>query len=133
MSADDFPDDGRASALRAWARGDIALEAAVELLIRFHGGRLLGGCWIRRDEHNGERWDFQAQHTVSEGGYLSGGERRVLAIASSLASPGHPVDLGEAITGIDPDALRCVLGALTYAGGGSRSFEEPGQVQDEPR
>lgn len=121
----------RAIGLRHWADGVPAQMAAVELLIVFNGGRLLHGPWIRRGGFS-THW-FDPDIAAAEGGHLSGGERRVLAIASSLTSAGHPVDLGDAITGIDPDALRCVLSALTHAGGGSRSFEEPGQVHDEPR
>lgn len=72
------------------------------------------------------------KHTHAEGAHLSGGARRVLAVAASLAVSNRPVYLREAITGIDPDALQCVLRALAHAGD-SRSFEEPGQAHDEPR
>jgi len=105
--------------LRDWARGDLALEAAVELLIWFHGGRLLSGNWIRRDEHKGDRWYFHVKHAVAEGGHLSGGEQRVLAISASLAVSNRPVDLSDAIAGLDPDTLQLVLDALAHAGGGS--------------
>ncbi|WP_260683265.1 hypothetical protein [Brevibacterium casei] len=39
----------------------------------------------------------------------------MLAIAASLASTDHPVDLGGVITGLDPSALRLVLEALAHA------------------
>lgn len=107
--------DARTVSLRAWAGGDVALEAAVELLVRPLGGRLLDGLWIRRHVSGGV-W-FDADLAALEGGYLSGGERRLLAIASSLASSDHPVDLRDAITGIDPAALQLVLEALAHAGG----------------
>lgn len=64
----------------------------------------LSGSRICRDGHNGDRWYFHAKHAVAEGVHLSGGERRVLAIAASLAVSNRPVDLGDAITGLDPDA-----------------------------
>src|SRR5690606_33785510 len=76
-----MPDLTTADALRAWARCDLALEAAVELLADAVGGRLLHGPWVCRDEH-GLLW-FDPDVAAAEGGYLSGGERRVLAIASS--------------------------------------------------
>ena len=105
----------RATGLRFWAEGILAQEAAVELLITFSNGRLLSGPWVRPGGF-GSFW-FDADVAAEAGGYLSGGERRVLDIASSLASAAHPVDLGDAITGLDPEALRCVLDALAHAGG----------------
>lgn len=126
-----MPDLTTADALRAWARCDLALEAAVELLADAVGGRLLHGPWVCRDEH-GLLW-FDPDVAAAEGGYLSGGERRVLAIASSLASAEHPVDLNDAVTGIDREALRCVLKALAHAGCGAGVLEGPGWTRDEPR
>lgn len=126
-----MPDLTTAEALRAWARGLLPLEAAVELLAGAVGGRLLHGPWIRRDEH-GRHW-FDPDVAAAEGGYLSGGERRVLAIAASLASAEHPVELNDAVTGIDRQALRCVLQALAHAGGGAGVVEGPGWTRDETR
>lgn len=113
--------DERVGHLRTWARGDLALEAAVELLIGALDGRLLDGPWILRNAR--DHWYFHTKHIGSGSGHLSGGERRVLAIAASLADSNRPVDLGVAITGLDPDALRLVLEALEHAGGGSESPE----------
>lgn len=105
-----------ADALRSWAKGDSALEAAVEILVGSHqNGQLIDGPWVRRHASGGY-W-FDADVADIEGGYLSGGQRRVLAIASSLASSAHRVDLRNAITGLDPEALRLVLVALARAGG----------------
>lgn len=109
----------RAAAMRAWAAGDLALEAAVEILIRSLDGRLLDGPWVRLNSSGGI-W-FDPTVAGREGGYLSGGERRVLAVASSLASSDHPVDLRDAITGIDPEALNVLLDALAHAGGRSHA------------
>lgn len=117
------PTDDLYSSLGRWASGDLALEAAVHLLGTAHHGRLLAGPWVRRGS-SGEHW-FDADLAVAEGAYLSGGERRVLLLAASLASEAHPVDLGAAITGVDPDALQHVLEALAHAGG-SASTVSPG-------
>ncbi|MDP5226908.1 MULTISPECIES: hypothetical protein [Arthrobacter] len=106
----------RAEGLRSWAAGILAQEAAVELLIAFSRSRLLDGPWVREGGGVGSFW-FDEDVAAEAGGYLSGGERRVLDIASSLASPSHPLDLGDAITGLDPEALRCVLDSLAHAGG----------------
>lgn len=104
----------RLGALRAWTGGDLALEAAVELLTTALDGRLLTGPWVRDG-----LW-FDADTAATESGALSGGERRVLAIATSLTSADHPVGLGNAITGLDPDALDAALEALALAGGQDR-------------
>lgn len=104
----------RAGALREWAHGDLALAAAVELLATALGGRLLDGPWVRQDGTDGF-W-FDPDVAAAEAGVLSGGERRVLALATSLASSEHPVDLGDAITGLDPDVLDAALRALGHAG-----------------
>lgn len=107
--------DDRVDALRSWARGLLPTEAAVELIISAVGGRLLDGPWVRRDDLGHVYLDPEV--AVAEAGALSGGERRVLAIATSLISNDHPVSLGDAITGLDPDAFGSVLTALTHAGG----------------
>lgn len=104
----------RLEALRSWARGLLALEAAVELLATGLNGWLLSGPWVRQEETGGT-W-FDPDTAAVETGALSGGERRVLAIATSLAGPEHPVDLSDAITGLDPHALDAVLDALALAG-----------------
>lgn len=107
--------DDRLEALRSWAQGDLALAASIELLGTAQDGRLLGGPWVRQVE--ADRLCFDADTAAAESGALSGGERRVLAIAASLASSDHPVALGDAITGLDPDAFDAVLDALALAGG----------------
>lgn len=119
--------DAIKDSLRAWARGVVSTEAAVELLVNALNGRLLSGPWVRAETEIPagrppsrswrRRWYwFDTKLAATESGYLSGGERRVLAIAASLAG-GDPVDLSDAITGIDQDAMRHVLSALEHAGG----------------
>lgn len=104
----------KATALRAWAKGNYPLEAAVELLIRVFGGRLLTGPWIGETE-NGQIW-FDVDG-VDEAGYLSGRELRVLDIAASLASNERRVALTDVLPGLDRHALELVLAADAHAGG----------------
>jgi hypothetical protein len=86
--------------LRHWADGVPAQLAAVEMLVSFGVGRLVDGPWVRPGGF-GSFW-FDPDVAAEAGGHLSGGERRALAIASSLASAVHPVDLSDAVTGLDP-------------------------------
>jgi len=104
-----------ANDLRAWARGLRPLEAAVELIATACGGVLLAGPWTRSDEHG--RIYFDVEVAAAEGGYLSGGERRVLKIAMSLASDQNPVDLSDAVTGLDREGTQAVLAAIAHASG----------------
>ncbi|WP_423185100.1 hypothetical protein [Arthrobacter sp. NyZ413] len=110
-----------ADAFRAWAKGSYTIEAATELLLRAFGGRFAapGNPWVHVDSTDGDHpktaWiDFEAipEHT----GPLSGGERRLLAIAASIAED-VPIVLGDVIPGLDRDVLDLVLAALAHAGG----------------
>lgn len=103
-----------ADQLRLWASGLLTLEAAVELLIASANGRLLAGPWVRQDASSTR---FDPDTAAAECGHLSGGERRVLSIATSLASSAHPVDLSDAITGLDDINLDLVLRAFAHACG----------------
>jgi hypothetical protein len=62
--------------------------------------------------------DWQAAVTALEAGWLpcSGGEGRVLRIAASIAE-GVPVDLREAVTGLDEANLALVARAVLHSGG----------------
>lgn len=101
--------------LREWARGLYALEAAVELLIRFNHGRLLGDVWIQHDD---SRCWFCPEEVPMESSGLSCGEHRVLLIAATLADPSLiKVGLGHLVTGRDRDTLDLVLAAIAHAGG----------------
>ncbi|ALG29532.1 hypothetical protein AOZ07_11445 [Glutamicibacter halophytocola] len=113
----------RIAGLRAWA--DTSLErAAVELLIGFNGSHLMDGPWIRRGAP-GLFW-FDPDTAADESGHLSGGERRVLAVATSLVSPSRPVDLGDVMTGIDPNAFALVIQAMGQAYGLTATDNEKG-------
>ena len=91
------------TALRAGAQGLYVLEAAADLIIEH-------ATWLDRDDfrihvHRGARTaaiDWEAAISALEAGRLpsSGGERRMLQLAASLAYD-IPVSLGDAVTGID--------------------------------
>lgn len=105
------PTSARAAALRQWARGMYTTEAAAELLIRAD----LLGPWARHTDDGGVWFDTDAvdEHL----GVLSGGERRTLLIAASLAHNSRTVELGEVVAGLDRHHLALVLAAIAHAGG----------------
>lgn len=92
--------------LRAWARGMYATEAATELLLRAFGGKFAapGNPWIHTSteaEGPGQvrAWiDFAS--IPDEVGPLSGGERRFLMLAASLAED-VPAVSGDVVPGLD--------------------------------
>jgi hypothetical protein len=113
--------DQLARALHACAAGIYAAEAGVNLLIA-------NGTFIHR-------YDFTSrfiEHGTSSGtpvaaidwgaavnaGELpcSGGERRILQLAASLAD-GVPVSLRDTVTGLDHDNTARLLGAIRHATG----------------
>jgi hypothetical protein len=104
--------------LRAWARGVYATEAAVELLVRFQDGRFAhpGHPWIMPDPGEGWYWLEPDHLTGPTVACLSGGERRLLAIVASLTG-GAPVDLGDALAGLDRDTVTLVLASVAHASG----------------
>ena len=118
----------RAEGLRAWAAGMHTTAAAAELLIR-SGPPLLTGPWVEHDPERGRYW-FNVEAAAEHSGYLSGGERRVLDLAASLASDEHPVALGDAVSGIDRKHLMLVLAAIAHAAGShedSRPISKQGE------
>jgi hypothetical protein len=116
-----------AAALRACAHGLYPAEAAAEFLISH-------ASWLCRDEfRNGfadvgtsitdgttlmAAIDWSAAITALDEGGLpaSGGERRVLRLAASLAD-GIPVDLRDAFTGMDTANVDRAVGAMLHASG----------------
>lgn len=112
----------RVASLRSWARGELAIEATVELLIRTHRGQLLDEPWVCCDE-DGRYW-FDVDLAADHASYVSGEASRVLPIAVSLASGNHPLDLRDAISGLDPETLQLVLAALAHAGGATSALRD---------
>jgi hypothetical protein len=112
------------AALRAAAAGIHPDEAAAGLIIS-HGSFLARGDFTLHIEtaagiSDGTPmawidWDAVA---ALDGGRLpaSGGERRIVRIAASLAA-GHPVSLRDAIPGLDPCNLKLVTTAIRRAAG----------------
>lgn len=108
--------------LRAWAKGMYTTEAATELLLRAFGGKFAapGNPWVHTStgpEGPGQvkAWiDFEG--IPAEAGPLSGGERRFLLLAASLAE-NVPVVLGDVVSGLDRENLDLVLAAIAHAGG----------------
>jgi len=111
-----------ADALQADARGLLCSEAAVDLLIRQQS-------WLhRRDFVEGHietdapthtaRVDWKAAVAALEAGWLpcSSGEGQLLRIAGSLAE-GIPLDLHDAITGLDASNTALVAQAIYHAAG----------------
>ena len=107
------------TALRAGAAGLYALEAAAGLIIAH-------GTWLTRDDfarfiHHDSAiaaidWETAAA-TLEQGGLpASGGERRMLRLAASLADQA-PVSLGDAITGIDDRNVGLLIKAVSHASG----------------
>jgi len=115
---------GLADALRACADGIYPLEAGAGLLIA-------NGTFLHRDDFtsrfilNGTSGstrtaaiDWGAATTALAAGQLpcSRGEQRVLLLAASLAD-GIPVDLRDAVTGIDQRNVQLLVTAIRRASG----------------
>lgn len=105
--------------LRAWAKGNYASEAGVELLIRAFGGRFAqpGQPWVEPVLNNeGEAWiDFEA--IPNHIGPLSSGERGVLQIAASIGSLRAKVSIKDAVWSLDDDNARLVVTAIARSVG----------------
>jgi len=119
--------DDLTSALRACAAGLYPLEAGVALLIS-------NGTFLRRDDFTSRfittatsisdgttlmaTIDWDAAIAALHAGELpcSGGERRVLKLSSSLAG-GTPVDLRDAVTGLDDGNIARLVTAILHASG----------------
>jgi hypothetical protein len=114
------------AALRAHAEGAYACEAATELLIA-HDSWLRRRDFLTRFVHTSSgsaggtpvaAVDWPAAITALDAGHLpcSSGENRILKIIASLAE-GIPVDLRDALTGLDASNLDLVTRAVRRAGG----------------
>ena len=100
--------------LLAQATGSRPAEAALLILTEALNGRLLDAVRLLGDNDTMAEIDWPATRTST--GYLSGGERRLLALADSLAS-GHPVDLADTVTGLDDWNAHVVVDAIAHATG----------------
>jgi hypothetical protein len=119
--------DDLTAALRACAAGLYPLEAGVALLIA-------NGTFLHRDDFTSRfitvatsisdgttqmaAIDWDAAIAALHAGELpcSGGERRVLELSSSL-SGGTPIDLRDAITGLDDGNIARLVTAILHASG----------------
>jgi len=117
---------GLAAALRSCATGTYAAEAGAVLLID-HGVFLHRAdftdrfVWQGTSDTGGTRLaqvDWTAAARALGAGELpcSAGERRILLLAASLAA-GIPVDLGDAVTGLDSCNIDRLLTAIRLANG----------------
>ena len=124
MTATDCP---LHAALRACASGVFPTEAGVGLLIGH-------GTWLHRDDFAGAfvhtgvsitdgitkmaQIDWPAAIAALDAGSLpcSGGERRMLRLAASIAD-GIPVGLRDTLTGIDDRNVQLVVAAILHASG----------------
>lgn len=115
-----------AAALRTCAAGLYPLEAGVGLLIA-------NGTFLHRDDFTSRfiirststpedaqmaAVDWDAVATALSVGELpcSSGERRILKLAASLAG-GIPVDLNDAVTGLDRHNIQRLVTAIRHASG----------------
>ena len=116
---------GLADAVRAGAAGLYSLEAACDLVI--------SAGWLRRDDFalfistgtsltggvtELAHIDWQAAVASRDTGLLpcSSGENRILRLAASIAA-GIPVDLNDALTGLDQARIALVVRAVRHANG----------------
>ena len=111
-----------ADPLRAWARGIYPDEAGVELLIA-HGVFLHRADFTSRfisipgDGAGLAVIDWHAAIAALDGSLpCSAGENRMLRLAASLAA-GMPVNLRDALTGIDDRGIQLVINAVLHASG----------------
>jgi hypothetical protein len=110
-----------AGPLRACARGIYPDEAGVELLIGhatfLHRADFTGRFTTTSDGTGLAAIDWTAAITALEAGLpCSGGEQRMLRLAASLAG-GIPVNLRDALTGIDDRGIQLVIKAVLHASG----------------
>jgi hypothetical protein len=123
------------AALRACASGFYPAEASTELIIS-HGSFLARSDFTSRFTHIGASItdgtttmadiDWPAAITALDTGNLpcSSGEQRMLRLAASLAD-GIPVDLRDALTGIDDHNIGLVITAVLHASGKRQETRNP--------
>ena len=120
-----------AAALRACATGLYPLEAGVGLLIA-------NGTFLHRDDFTSRfilctttaedapmaavDWDAAAAALTAGELPCSRGEQRILKLAASLAG-GIPVDLNDAVTGLDQHNTQRLVTAIRHASGQRQATE----------
>ena len=124
---------GLVGAVRAGAAGLYSLEAACDLVI--------GTGWLHRDDFSLfvstvtsttdaaaelAHIDWQSVISSRDAGLLPCGsaENRILRMAASIAA-GIPVDLNDALCGLDPASISLVVRAVRHANG-QRPADQPG-------
>lgn len=127
--------DDLIAALEACAAGFYPLEAGVALLIS-HGTFLHRDDFATRFIEHGTSItdgttpmaaiDWDAAITALQTGELpcSGGERRILELSGSLAA-GIPIDLRDAITGLDTENTARLVIAIRHASGNRPGKADP--------
>lgn len=119
-----------AAALRARAQGIYHLEAGVELLI--HAGSVWPGAPFLRQlgdlDGRPTMVDVDVEQLLETANTWSEGQQRVAAIAASLLDPDHPVDLSDAVRGLDRRNTSLILAAIAHANG---SHEQSDLARDE--
>lgn len=125
MTAIQPRDPGLAGAVRAGSAGLYSLEAACDLVI--------GAGWLHRDDFGSfvstvtsvtdrvtelAHIDWHALIDSRDAGLLPCGsaENRLLRLAASIAA-GIPVDLNEALCGLDQSSIALVVRAVRHANG----------------
>lgn len=101
--------------VRAWAEGVYSLVAGVELLIRTGKAIREGAPWLV--PAGSGRVGVDVDVLVEHSGAWSGAERRIVAIAASLLSAEHEVNLQDALSNLDRKHAALVLAAVAHATG----------------
>jgi hypothetical protein len=125
MTSTELPKSSITDAVRAAAAGLYSLEAACELLISagwLHRGdfaRFIStGTSLTDGVTELARIDWQSVITSRDAGHLpcSSGENRILRLAASIAA-GIPVDLNDALSGLDHASTAHIVQAVRHANG----------------
>jgi len=96
------------------AKGTYPTEAAAVIITRALNGRLITKLAPAIDDQPTEDMAFINWNIAVCDGLLSGGERRLVAIAASLATR-RQINLAEDLTGLDDTNASIVLDALAHA------------------
>lgn len=115
-----------ANDLRKWAKGNLSMMAATELLIRGFDGSFInpGFPWMQVNEDGtGTPW-INFDEITYHIGAKSGGERRFLTIVASLGSSEVDVNLYMALS-LDQKHMDLVVCAVAHAGGFGEKYPWP--------